>query len=396
MANPYYVAPLGGLDIGGKMTSILEGGRERYKEQQWEKTAPDIIKSGDPSKIADLMTQYPEKAQQIAAITGYKDRRALQNRVDMAKKVLTGEETIQEALVEHIKTVDAQGGDTTQLVNQLGKALADPNYGKKWSENTLALYDPPSYKTYMSTRTSGLEDITDTQKEYMQAVGSGQFNGSLLEWKLQTGGKDKTEAIKEYEYGIKNPKFIINKRQKEQNKRNEALKKQSFSDSKDLRKEFLGQSSEYQKVRDAYTRVIKSTQDPSPAGDLSLIFNYMKMLDPGSVVRESEFATAASAGSYGERIKAAVNKITDGERLSPKMREDFLKKSKSLLSGMDEQHRKREKTYTDLAKRNNLPVDDVVVDLTAPEYQQDEPVKQKPVSEMSDEELKKAARIGGE
>jgi len=36
MASPYYVAPLGGLDVGEKMTAILEGGKQKYKEQQWE------------------------------------------------------------------------------------------------------------------------------------------------------------------------------------------------------------------------------------------------------------------------------------------------------------------------------------------------------------------------
>ena len=94
-----------------------------------------------------------------------------------------------------------------------------------------------------------------------------------------------------------------------------------------LRKEFLTQSKEYQKVRDSYTRVVGSTMDPSPAGDLSLIFNYMKMLDPGSVVRESEFATAAATGSYGQRIQASVQRVLSGERLASKMRADFVGKA---------------------------------------------------------------------
>ena len=179
-------------------------------------------------------------------------------------------------------------------------------------------------------------------------------------------GDNKTTAIKEYEYGVKNPNFMLNKRKNEEEKRLKDLKEKRFTDSKALRTEFLKHSGEYQKVRDSYTRVLQSTKDPSPAGDLSLIFNYMKMLDPGSVVRESEFATAATAGSYGQRIQASVNKVLSGERLSESMRKDFLNKSSSLLSGMEKQHKKREKTYTSLAKRNNLPIEDVVIDITAP------------------------------
>lgn len=86
----------------------------------------------------------------------------------------------------------------------------------------------------------------------------------------------------------------------------------------------------YIDIRDSYNRVQASSQDPSGAGDLALIYNYMKMLDPGSVVRESEFATAAASGSLGERFKAAGEKILKGERLSNDMRADFVDRSNKL------------------------------------------------------------------
>lgn len=176
-----------------------------------------------------------------------------------------------------------------------------------------------------------------------------------------------TTAIKEFEYAEKNPKFAAQQKAKIDKKATDNVKKGTFKDSSALRKEFLSQSKEYQKVRDSYTRVLGSTKDPSPAGDLSLIFNYMKMLDPGSVVRESEFATAAASGSYGQRIQAGVNRVLSGQRLAPEMREDFLSKSGELLKGMQEQHRKRENSYKGIAGKNNLPVDEVVVDITAPQ-----------------------------
>ena len=64
---------------------------------------------------------------------------------------------------------------------------------------------------------------------------------------------------------------------------------------------FEANSSDFFKVRDAFNRVVTSAEDPSAAGDLALIFNFMKTLDPGSVVRESEFSTAAQAGSFLDR-----------------------------------------------------------------------------------------------
>jgi hypothetical protein len=67
-----------------------------------------------------------------------------------------------------------------------------------------------------------------------------------------------------------------------------------------LRDDFLKGSKVFVDTKDAYTRIQDSASDPSAAGDLALIFNYMKMLDPGSTVREGEFATAQdSAGVRG-------------------------------------------------------------------------------------------------
>jgi hypothetical protein len=120
-------------------------------------------------------------------------------------------------------------------------------------------------------------------------------------------------------------------------------------DPKDLanfRKEFstLQPVKEFSTQADAYSRILASAANPSAAGDLSLIFQYMKVLDPTSVVRESEFAMAASAGSYGERIKSAVERAKNGERLSDDIRADFVKRAEMLYN-------ESERKFTDLYRQ---------------------------------------------
>lgn len=102
----------------------------------------------------------------------------------------------------------------------------------------------------------------------------------------------------------------------------------------DARKEFSGlqRVKEFDNISNAYGRIVASVEEPSPAGDLALIFNYMKMLDPSSVVRESEFAAAAQAGSYGDRIAALVGNLKEGTRLSPAQRADFVDRATKLYS----------------------------------------------------------------
>jgi hypothetical protein len=92
----------------------------------------------------------------------------------------------------------------------------------------------------------------------------------------------------------------------------------------------------------------------------------MKMLDPASVVRESEFAQAAVTGAWGERMKAAGQKILEGERLSGAMRGDFTKRAKMLMKRQDAQFKQSKGEYTRLAKSYKMDPARVIVDIEDP------------------------------
>lgn len=126
--------------------------------------------------------------------------------------------------------------------------------------------------------------------------------------------------------------------------------KAGFKEERDLRKEFQALSKDFRTQRDAFQRVVSSAEQPTPAGDLALIFNYMKVLDPGSVVRESEFATAASTGAFGERIKGAVERVTSGKRLTDAQRADFVSRASNLYRGAVGGQESREQLYGELAE----------------------------------------------
>src|SRR3990167_2558111 len=129
--------------------------------------------------------------------------------------------------------------------------------------------------------------------------------------------------------------------------------------------DFEQASKDYFKVRDAYNRVVASVQDPSAAGDLSLIFNYMKILDPGSVVREGEFATAQNSAGVPDVIRAKYNKIVSGERLAPATRADFADRAQRLFETANTQQQGVVKTYSNRAESFGIPASFVVRDIGA-------------------------------
>lgn len=95
-----------------------------------------------------------------------------------------------------------------------------------------------------------------------------------------------------------------------------------------LRKEYIDNTKSFQEVGAAYNRLQAS--EPTAAGDLALIFQYMKMLDPGSVVREGEFANAQNAAGIPTRIQNIYNKLLSGERLSTDQRNQFASQAGKL------------------------------------------------------------------
>ena len=105
-----------------------------------------------------------------------------------------------------------------------------------------------------------------------------------------------------------------------------------------------------------------SAQDPTAAGDISLIFAYMKMLDPNSVVREGEFATAQSAGSVPQTLWSKYNQALTGERLAPEVRNDFVDRANKLYARASEDFGTVYKTYEDIAKANNLDPTRALID----------------------------------
>lgn len=138
------------------------------------------------------------------------------------------------------------------------------------------------------------------------------------------------------------------------------------SEATKLRQQFIVASKPFSEITQAYDRIQSSAETPSPAGDLSLIYNYMKILDPSSVVRESEFAQAAKTGAYGERVKAYINSILNGQRLTDEIRKDFIFQSDALYKGQEQLHKQREEQFSSLAKNMGLDPKNVVFRISKP------------------------------
>ncbi|MNJ94787.1 hypothetical protein D3C87_124900 [compost metagenome] len=116
-----------------------------------------------------------------------------------------------------------------------------------------------------------------------------------------------------------------------------------------------------QDVAVSYEKVESAAANPSAAGDLSLIFGYMKMLDPGSTVREGEFANAQNAAGIPDQVKNMYNRAKSGQRLNENQRRDFINQAKNVYEGQLAQQERFNQSFYDLAQRSGVSPQDVVL-----------------------------------
>lgn len=130
-------------------------------------------------------------------------------------------------------------------------------------------------------------------------------------------------------------------------------KDETQADAKEtgLRKEFNGLPAvkNYELAAIAVDQVKRAAADDSPAGDIALVTNYMRSLDPSTGVKDQEFNNASKAGGFDDRARAAYERIISGKRLTPEMRKGFVTSATGLLESHRLVYEARKKQYEGLA-----------------------------------------------
>ena len=96
-----------------------------------------------------------------------------------------------------------------------------------------------------------------------------------------------------------------------------------------------------------------------------MVYSYMKMLDPTSVVREGEYATAENAGGIPATVMNAYNRLINGERLPDSLRQQFLAEGASQYRAAETSQAALLKQYQDLATHYHFDPAGIALDMTA-------------------------------
>lgn len=132
-----------------------------------------------------------------------------------------------------------------------------------------------------------------------------------------------------------------------------------------LADDYRGQSKTFKEVSDAYKQITATLDQAtkSPAATLAGATKFMKLLDPGSVVRESELGMALAATGVLDRATNYANTLKYGKVLTAAQTADFKNITAKIYEAAQSQQKAIDGNYQRQAKTYNLRPEMIVQDL---------------------------------
>ena len=175
------------------------------------------------------------------------------------------------------------------------------------------------------------EKQTTEFQNYQNAIRDGSFKGSFIDYQmaLKRAGAQ-TINLGEGQRGLENE-----------------MKLASAFKGEPVYKAF-------DEMRGSFQQITTGLNQKSPAGDLTAATKFMKLLDPGSVVRESELFLAMQATGALDRFTDVANKIISGTKLTEQQRADFRNVAEQLYNAAATSYNTKRDEYLQFGQSQGL------------------------------------------
>lgn len=172
-------------------------------------------------------------------------------------------------------------------------------------------------------------------------------NNSLLQLAQLTGDKTATRTMTEYAQPTGRDEKQVNENIINIRKERNALQ---------TTKETVARTTALNTLKSAKELADK---DPKNTGEADIMFitSFMKMIDPGSVVRENEFKLAEGAGGKGAEYLNFANKVLRGGRITPEVRNRYMALAEKEMEKQRAQQNLADKPFRLQAERLGLPLE---------------------------------------
>jgi len=255
----------------------------------------------------------------------------------------------------------------TQQLNPIANILAGQAVGERADTKQAQMAELLRVKGDAAAK-----DVMETYKQDPQAAlaKASQYQQfpqvkALLPQLSKVAISEPTSDVQNYQYAQQNPAFAeyqTNLKRAGGTNLSVNTGQHGFENALKLRSDFRAEPiyKGFEETKAAKLQIDQASKMASPAGDLAAATKIMKILDPGSVVRESELGMAMAATGVEDKVRNYASMVMSGEKLTPNQRKDFVELSNKLYNASAEQFNQKRGEYAGIAERNKLDVEAAV------------------------------------
>ncbi|HCQ4401834.1 TPA: phage DNA ejection protein [Escherichia coli] len=304
------------------IAGVFQQEKQAQRQKEFQQAYANAYASGDRGALRQLATQYPDQIESVRKGMGFIDedqRNSIGTLAAGARLASSSPEAMQSWLQNNAKELTRVGVDPNNVAQMYQQNPS--GFGEFVDHLGMAALGPIDYfnvQDKMAGRQleKGRLDESIRQADMENARGWANIQNTQLDRAQRAQMHNDNVALKLQELGMK---------QQESGKIDPKL-------VRDLNSDINGFSKNYSAMRSASDNLQALGKRNTPAAQLGMIFNYMKSLDPQSVVREGEQVQVKRTDGIFGTLGNYVSQLSNGKMLNNEQVQDLINTSKLMAN----------------------------------------------------------------
>lgn len=304
------------------IAGVFQQEKQAQRQKEFQQAYANAYASGDRGALRQLATQYPDQIESVRKGMGFIDedqRNSIGTLAAGARLASSSPEAMQSWLQNNAKELTRVGVDPNSVAQMYQQNPS--GFGEFVDHLGMAALGPIDYfnvQDKMAGRQleKGRLDESIRQADMENARGWANIQNAQLDRAQRAQMHNDNVALKLQELGMK---------QQESGKIDPKL-------VRDLNSDINGFSKNYSAMRSAADNLQALGKRNTPAAQLGMIFNYMKSLDPQSVVREGEQVQVKRTDGIFGTLGNYVSQLSNGKMLNNEQVQDLINTSKLMAN----------------------------------------------------------------
>lgn len=317
----------------GSVAQTYQAAKQQEADAAFQKEYAAAIQSGDRQQVRDLMTKYPGQLEKIQSGMKWADedqRNSIGTLAAGARLAASSPEAMQSWLQNNAKELARVGVDPNNVAQMYQQNPS--GFGEFVDHLGMSALGPIDYfnvqdKMVGRQLEKGRLDESIRQADMENARGWANIQNAQLDRAQRAQMHSDEMGLKLMELGQKG--------------------KPSADLIKGLNSDITNFGKNYNSVRAAANSLQALSKVNTGAAQLGIIFNYMKSLDPQSVVREGEQVQVMRSDGIWGQIKGYVDQLNAGNGLSQEARDNIVNAAKINANAMGQQFNQQVDEYLD-------------------------------------------------